>query len=236
MFYLVVRVSNRWPVYYFFLFWTCVSVSCIAFVFLLLCAYWLLTTNLCIVNCVVDVDAKYCICLYVYMYLVQELGWGTYKYHLFLSDKCFAALKILWSVLCVLSVFILIMLWDWNKTHFITLLCLLMPVCHSWVPVLFEPKREEIAGDQSTLVNEERYDLYCWPNIIWVIKWWGMWYMLCGRKEKCMQGGKLESNRPFAGSRSRWEDNIKIDVQEVGWEDVDKWQACLNVVLNLQLL
>jgi len=33
--------------------------------------------------------------------------------------------------------------------------------------------------------------------------------------------GKLERNRPFARSRSRWEDNIKIDVQEVGWEDVD---------------
>jgi hypothetical protein len=53
---------------------------------------------------------------------------------------------------------------------------------------------------------------------------------------------KLERNRPFARSRSGWEDNIKIDVQEVGWEDVDwcnvaedvdKWQAGLNVVLNV---
>ena len=155
MFQLVIRWGNRWPVYYFFLFWTCVcvSVSCIAFVFLLLCAYWLLTTNLCIVNCVADADTKYWICLYVYIYLVQELGRGTYKYHLFLSDKCFAALKILWLVLCGLNVFIWIILWDWNKIHFVTLLCLLIPVCHNWVPVLFGPKREERAGDQSTLVN-----------------------------------------------------------------------------------
>ena len=78
--------------------------------------------------------------------------------------------------------------------------------------VLFEPKREEIAGDQSTLVDEERYDLYCWPSIIWVIKWWGMWLMLCGGEEKCMQGfgGETERNRPFARSRSIWEDNIKL--------------------------
>ena len=126
------------------------------------------------------------------MYLVQELGWGAYKYHLFLSDKCFTALKILWLVLCVLSVFILIILWDWNKIHFVTLLCLLIPVCvcvcHIWVPVLFGPKREEIVGDQSTLVNDECYDLYCWPNIIWVIKWWGMWHMLCGQRREMHAG------------------------------------------------
>ena len=33
--------------------------------------------------------------------------------------------------------------------------------------------------------------------------------------------GQLERNRTFARSRSWWEDNIKIGVQEVGWEDVD---------------
>ena len=52
----------------------CVSFSFIAFLLLHLCSYLLLTTHLCIVNCVVDADAKYWICLYVYMYLVQELG------------------------------------------------------------------------------------------------------------------------------------------------------------------
>jgi hypothetical protein len=42
----------------------------------------------------------------------------------------------------------------------------------------------------------------------------------------------------------RWEDNIKMDLQEVGWMDMDwsdlaqerdKWQALLNVVLNIRV-
>jgi hypothetical protein len=61
-------------------------------------------------------------------------------------------------------------------------------VCHNWVPILFGPKREAIAGDQSVLVSEERYDLYCWPNIIWVIKLWGMWHKLCGGRREMSAG------------------------------------------------
>jgi hypothetical protein len=64
-------------------------------------------------------------------------------------------------------------------------------VCHNWVPIFFEPKREEIAGDQITLVDEERYDLYCWPNIIWVIKWWA-----CGI---CYVGEKRNACRVLVG-------------------------------------
>jgi hypothetical protein len=64
-----------------------------------------------------------------------------------------------------------------------------------------------------------------------------------GRRE--MHAGKLERKEPFARSRSRWEDNIKIYVQEVGWEavdwhnlaeDRDKCQAGWNIVLNNQVL
>ena len=53
-------------------------------------------------------------------------------------------------------------------------------------------------------------------------------------------GGK----RPLGRPRSRWEDNIKIDLQEVGcggmdWidlaQDRDSWRALLNVVLNLRV-
>jgi len=63
--------------------------------------------------------------------------------------------------------------------------------------------------------------------------------MVCGEKRNACRVlvGKLERKRPFAISRSRWEDNIKIGIQEVGWEDVDccnlaedvdKWQAGWN--------
>jgi hypothetical protein len=31
-------------------------------------------------------------------------------------------------------------------------------------------------------------DLYCWPNVIWVIKWWGMWHMLCGVRREMHAG------------------------------------------------
>jgi hypothetical protein len=33
--------------------------------------------------------------------------------------------------------------------------------------------------------------------------------------------GKPEGQRPLRSSRCRWEDNIKMDLKEVGWEDVD---------------
>jgi hypothetical protein len=57
--------------------------------------------------------------------------------------------------------------------------------------------------------------------------------------------GKPEGNRPLVRSRRRWEDNIKIDLREIGLEGVDwtylardrdRWWAVVNTVLNLQVL
>jgi hypothetical protein len=54
--------------------------------------------------------------------------------------------------------------------------------------------------------------------------------------------GKPEEKRPFCRHRRRWEDNIKIDLQEVGCEgmdwidvaqDMDRWRALVNAVMNL---
>jgi len=45
-----------------------------------------------------------------------------------------------------------------------------------------------------------------------------------GGEERCAYRvlvGKPERKRPLGRSRSRWEDNIKIDLQEVGWESMD---------------
>ena len=33
--------------------------------------------------------------------------------------------------------------------------------------------------------------------------------------------GKPERKRPLGRPRRRWEDNIKMDLKEIGWEDVD---------------
>ena len=54
-----------------------------------------------------------------------------------------------------------------------------------------------------------------------------------------------EGNRPLGRPRHRWEDNIKMDLQEVGcggleWielvQDRDRWRALVYVVMNLRVL
>jgi hypothetical protein len=54
--------------------------------------------------------------------------------------------------------------------------------------------------------------------------------------------GRLEGNRPLERPRHKWEDNIKMDLQEVGCggmdrinlaQDRDRWQALVNVAMNL---
>ena len=55
--------------------------------------------------------------------------------------------------------------------------------------------------------------------------------------------GKPEGKRLLERPRHRWEDNIKMDLQEVGcgdldWielaQDSDRWRALVNAVMNLQ--
>jgi hypothetical protein len=55
---------------------------------------------------------------------------------------------------------------------------------------------------------------------------------------------KPEGKRPLERPRRRWEDNIKMDVEEVGggsgdWmelaQDRDRWRALLNTVKNLRV-
>jgi hypothetical protein len=56
--------------------------------------------------------------------------------------------------------------------------------------------------------------------------------------------GRPEGKRPLERPGHRWELNIKMDFQEVGWggmgwidlaEDRDRWQALVNVVMNFQV-
>jgi hypothetical protein len=54
--------------------------------------------------------------------------------------------------------------------------------------------------------------------------------------------GRPDGRRPIGRTRHRWEDNIKMDLQEMGWrgmdwielvQDRDRWRAVVNVVMNL---
>jgi hypothetical protein len=56
--------------------------------------------------------------------------------------------------------------------------------------------------------------------------------------------GKPARKRPLGGPRCRWKENIKVDLQEVGcggmgWidlaQDRDRWQALVNVIMNLRV-
>jgi len=56
--------------------------------------------------------------------------------------------------------------------------------------------------------------------------------------------GKLEGKRPLVRPRCRWEDNNKMDLQEVGRESIDwidlaqdrdRWRALVNAVINLRV-
>jgi hypothetical protein len=61
-----------------------------------------------------------------------------------------------------------------------------------------------------------------------------------GRAEKCSQ--KPERKRPLGRPGCRWEDNIKMDLEKLGYrgvewihqtEDRDQFQALVNIVMNL---
>jgi hypothetical protein len=46
---------------------------------------------------------------------------------------------------------------------------------------------------------------------------------MCGGKERCIQDfGRPDGMRPLGRPRHRWKDNIKMDLQEVGWGGTDR--------------
>ena len=84
------------------------------------------------------------------------------------------------------------------------------------------PKRDEVRGEWQKL-HEELNDLCCSPNIVRVIKsrrmrWEGhVAHMGEARGMYRILVGKPEGKRALGRPRHRWEDNIKMDLQEVEW-------------------
>jgi hypothetical protein len=113
----------------------------------------------------------------------------------------------------------------------------------------FGPKREEDES-WSKLHNDELHSLYSSPNIVRVIKsrrmrWAGqVARMREGRGVYRVLVGRPEGKRPLGRPRRRWEDNIKMDLREIGIDGANliqlaqdrvQWRACVNTVINLRV-
>jgi hypothetical protein len=114
---------------------------------------------------------------------------------------------------------------------------------------IFGPKREE-AGAWRKLYNDELHSLYSSPNTDRVIKarrlrWAGhVARMGEGRGVYRVLVGNPEGKRPLGRPRRRWQDNIKVDLREIGidganWirlaQDRVQRRAFVNMVMNLQV-
>ena len=115
---------------------------------------------------------------------------------------------------------------------------------------IFGPKRDEVTGEWKKLHNEELNDLYSSPNIFRVIKsrrklWAGLLVRVGERRGiYVVFVGENCGKEPHGQPRRRWEDSIKMDLQEVGFmgmdcvelaQDRDRWRALVNVVMNIQV-
>ena len=100
------------------------------------------------------------------------------------------------------------------------------------------------------LRNEELNDLYSLPNIVRVVKSrrmrWAGHVVRMGedRGVHRVLVGKPEGKRPLGRPRRRWEDNIKMDLQEVGgghrnWMELaqgrDGWRALVGTLRNFRV-
>jgi hypothetical protein len=108
----------------------------------------------------------------------------------------------------------------------------------------------EATGEWRKLHNEELNDLYCSPNTVRAIKsrrmrWAGNVARMGERRGLYrLLVGKPMGKRPLGRPRHRWEEDIKMDLQEVGcggldWIDLaqysDRWRALVNAVMNLRV-
>ena len=115
---------------------------------------------------------------------------------------------------------------------------------------IFGPKKVEVTGEWRKLHNEELNDLYSPPNIVRMIKsrrmTWAGHVARMGERRGIYRVlvGKHEGKRPLGRPRRRWEDNNKMDLQDVGcgdmgWlelaQDRNRWRALVNAVMNLRV-
>ena len=111
------------------------------------------------------------------------------------------------------------------------------------------PRRDEVTGEWGKLHNEELNDPYSSPNLEQVIKsrsmrWAGHAVHVGERRGTYRVLVEKPEGKILGRPRHRWEDNITMDLQDVGCggmdrimlvQDMDKWWALVNVVINLRV-
>jgi hypothetical protein len=112
---------------------------------------------------------------------------------------------------------------------------------------IFGPKEED--GSWRKLHNDELHCLYSSPNIVRVIK--SRRLMWAGHVARMGEGrgvyrvlvGKAEGKRLLGRPWRRWEDNIKLDLGEIGIDEANwihlaqdrvQWRTFVNTVMNLR--
>ncbi|KAJ4448339.1 hypothetical protein ANN_10354 [Periplaneta americana] len=118
---------------------------------------------------------------------------------------------------------------------------------------LFGAKRDEVTGEWRKLHNTELHALYSSPDIIRNIKSrrlrWAGHVAQDGHNTESRSAyrvlvGRSEGKRPLGRPRRRWEDNIKMDLREVGYDDRewinfaqdrDQWRAYVRAAMNLRV-
>ncbi|KAJ4446779.1 hypothetical protein ANN_13476 [Periplaneta americana] len=115
---------------------------------------------------------------------------------------------------------------------------------------IFGAKRNEVTEEWRKLHNAELHALYSSPDIIRNIKSrrlrWAGYVARMGESRNAYRVlvGRPEGKRPLGRPRRRWEDNIKMDLMEVGYngsdwinlaEDRDQWRAYVRAAMNLRV-
>ncbi|KAJ4430680.1 hypothetical protein ANN_19271 [Periplaneta americana] len=92
---------------------------------------------------------------------------------------------------------------------------------------IFGARRDEVTGEWRKLHNTELHALYSSPDIIRYIKSrrlrWARHVARMGESRNAYRVlvGRPEGKRPLGRPRRGWEDNIKMDLREVGYDDRD---------------
>jgi hypothetical protein len=105
---------------------------------------------------------------------------------------------------------------------------------------IFVTKRDEVTGGWRKLHNEEIHNFYSSPDIIRIIKSirWTGYVARMGEKRNVH---RLLVRKPVGRTRSRWINNIKMNLLEIELSNVEwiglaqdryRWRVLVNAVMN----